>query len=307
MILARLCKYDTLIVRLKTPRFIGFYWLILFIMKISKDEIFARVALSAAAIGLLWTASAFITSAHDGDEVAQAKPDRINAMRQERQDARQDVRIIRKDFRVEVKEKRDALQNELKAKRMEVRDMAQTIPPEDMRQKREEFRKEVVQKHEELRKEIKSKHEEFKQKAQERKDELKKKIGEERARRVEDFFTRMANKLSLAIERLDKLADRIESRLDKISESGKDVSILETKLENARTSITSAQKALEDAKAKFTELAQNDNPKEAFPQVRELISQVSGAVKSAHAALVDVIGSIKRGRLDETATTTPQQ
>lgn len=261
--------------------------------------------ISTVAIAALGMAP--LVFAHEEGEVAQTRQDRVDAMKQERQDAHADLRAMREDFRMEVKTKRDALQNELKAKRMEVRDMAPTLSPQEMRTKREDFRKEMMQKHEELRNEIKDKQEEFKKKTEERKAELKKKIGEERAKRVEEFFERMTDRLTAAIERLDKLADRIESRLDKISESGKNVADLEAKLEKARASITAAQKVLEDAKVKFTDLAKSDNPREAFPQVRDLVAQVRQSVKDAHAALVDVIDSVKRGRLDETATTTPQQ
>ena len=60
---------------------------------------------------------------------------------------------------------------------------------------------------------------------------------------------------SSAIDRLEKLADRIEARLKKAKENGKNTASLESALTSAREKITAAQTALTDAKAKYSEAA----------------------------------------------------
>lgn len=223
-------------------------------------------------------------------------------------------------FRPGIREERKELRKDIKEKRMEIRDMtregvegvrtemqsrlralngtATTTPAmrheviDEMRERMHEVRDEVKEKRDELREEVRA-----------RRDEIKLKIAKEAAERVRKHFDRMLKRFDAAIERLEKLADRIESRLDKADENGKDVTALRAKLDGARAKIAEAQTALDDAASKFEAVVGSDNPRDAFKDVQELMKGVKEKIKAAHAAMVDVINSLKG--IGNTSTTTP--
>lgn len=175
---------------------------------------------------------------------------------------------------------------------------------QELQQKQQVLQQEAKQKREVLMRETKAKRETFKDEALKRVEALKKKVGEERAKRIDQFFNQMVKKFENAIDRLNGLADRIESRLNKSETAGNDVSKIREQLKSARDKISAAQTALNDAKTKFKEMANSQNPKEAFKQVKVLVQGVAQKVKDAHRALVDVVNSIKGLRLGDKATST---
>src|SRR3989338_765671 len=135
----------------------------------------------------------------------------------------------RKEVHQEIKEKRQEVKTNIQERKGEVKSEVK-----EMRDKIETVRKEMKERREVLRTEIKEKREAFKEKAKDRIDALKKKVGEERAKRIEQFFSGMMRKFEAAIDRLDEFADRIESRLNKMTDNGKDVTALKDKLTKAR-------------------------------------------------------------------------
>ncbi len=137
------------------------------------------------------------------------------------------------------------------------------------------------------------KRQEFTDGAKDRKAILQKKLGEKRGERIEQFFTKMTEKFDSALERLEKTADKIEGRLTKAAENGRDVVALRAKLTEARAKIEEARTFLEDAKAKYSDAAKNADFKAAFRNVKEVVQSVSGKIKEAHRALVEVITSMK--------------
>lgn len=186
--------------------------------------------------------------------------------------------------------------------------VAQTDTPrllrQEVKQKRDVLMQEAKQKRESLMQEAKTKREAFKEEAKQRVEAMKKKLGEERAKRIEQFFNNMVRKFENAIDRLNNLAERIESRLTKTEDAGNDVAKQRDLLKVARDKITAVETALSDAKAKFAEMAKSENPKEAFKKVKELAHSVAEKVKEAHKALVDVVTSLKGLRLGDKATST---
>lgn len=172
------------------------------------------------------------------------------------------------------------------------------------RVERQNVKQEAQQKRQAVMLEAKNKREIFKKEAEQRINALKKRVGEERAKRIEQFFNQMVRKFENAIDRLNNLADRIESRLNKSEEAGNDVSKIKDQLKSARDKISAAETALNEAKAKFKEMANSQNPKEAFRQVKALVQGVAQKIKDAHRALVDVVKSIKGLRLGSEATST---
>lgn len=193
----------------------------------------------------------------------------------------------------EVRQKAQEIKREVKAENKNIRVETRNLPKEEVKEKREAVRTEIKDKREEIRDTIKEKREAFKDEAKERINVLKEKVSEERAKKIEAFFGGMVRKFEAAISRLRTLADRIDSRLDKFEDEGKDVSALRTALDNARNSIESAEDALDKAKEEFTTFASTENPKEYFEKVKTVVHNVSQKVREAHKALVDVINSVK--------------
>lgn len=171
----------------------------------------------------------------------------------------------------------------------------------DAKARLEAVRKEAQEKRAKLIDEAKKKREEFKTKAEARKVELKKKLGEKRAENIEKFFLKMVEKFESAVDRLGKFADRIEARLNKAEDNGKNVTALKDKLAKAREKITAASSAIAGAKARYEEAIKDPDFKVAFKKVKEVVAGLSKTVREAHAALVDVVNSIKGLGVEESA------
>ncbi len=185
-------------------------------------------------------------------------------------------------------------------RRGEVREARQ-----DIRDERQVLRQNAEKQREAMYDEFRVKREEFRDNARERIDALKQKFGEVRAKRIEDFFENMVGKFENTLDRLNSLADRIDAHLAKLTGVGKGTSQLEEKLELARGKMKDAELALTDAKTKFNAMSSSTDPKQEFKDVKVLVQEVAKKIKEAHAALVDVINSIKGA--SGTATTTETQ
>ena len=114
----------------------------------------------------------------------------------------------------------------------------------------------------------------------------------------------MVRKFEVALERLEKFADRIEARIAAAASEGKDVSKARSELEVARIKIKEAAAELESAKAKYAEAIKNPNVKAAFADVRKIVHGVAEKVRAAHQALVRSVKELK-GVGAGTGTTTP--
>ena len=200
------------------------------------------------------------------------------------------------DTRANMQEKSQELRQNVQKKRQELK--------ADVKIKLEAVRKEAQEKRMKLLDESKKKREEFKEKAQTRREELKKKMGEKRAENIEKYFLKMIEKFESAVDRLEKFADRIEARLNKEEDNGKNVTALKDKLAKAREKITAASSAIAGAKARYEEAIKDPDFKIAFKKVKEAVASLAKTVREAHAALVDVVNSIKGLGVDESAAPT---
>ena len=207
-----------------------------------------------------------------------------------------------KEQAVEKREKIQQEREELKQKIEEKRDGLKertTAIKQDFEVKRTVAREQVQA-------EIKKVREDFKTKAEARKVEMKKKFGEMRSQRIEQFFSKMTEKFESAIDRLDRMAEKIQARIDAASANGRDMTNAKADLAIAQTKIDEAEKILVDAKAKYAELGASMDVKKKFAEVKTLVQGVEQEIKNAHGALVRVIANMK-GMGTTTATTTPNQ
>ncbi|GEM_PF-5730758 len=116
---------------------------------------------------------------------------------------------------------------------------------------------------------------------------------EMRVRAYLGYMSNMLIRMTAAIERLEGLADRIDSRIQKIeAESGADLS-------NAKSVLTEARRQIEIAKASHATVSQNyeeilegENLTEEFARIRELVQKLRDEIKNVHQSLVGVINII---------------
>ena len=87
----------------------------------------------------------------------------------------------------------------------------------------------------------------------------------------------------------------MDSRIVKLEERGLDLSVAKGLLDTARAEIANAQADVDVVEAAVALALENDNPKEAFGVVRELLSGSKDSIKAAHRTLVEAIREIKAG------------
>lgn len=144
-----------------------------------------------------------------------------------------------------------------------------------------------------------------KENAEEKRAAVKEKVDAKRRAQIKEIAERTIKRLSVAIERLTKLGDRLESRLSKLSEGGVDVSKSKELLAEARGKIAEAKTKVDEARAEIDGAIASGDPKEAFQKVREITGAANEKIKEAHKALVLAISSASaKGGLKK-ATSTP--
>lgn len=167
---------------------------------------------------------------------------------------------------------------------------------QEQKQKLQQRQQQVRQNLQEKRDQLKQQAQERRSQLQERKQDLKRKLHDRQAKRVAAFTERMVGRFEAALGRLDHLAERISHRLDKLAEEKKhDVSMYRSALDAAKAKIEAARVSLQEARVPLEAISASDAPQEHFNEAREKLHEVKEMVKAAHAALVDVIHSIKEG------------
>ena len=142
---------------------------------------------------------------------------------------------------------------------------------------------------------------------QERREEFKERLSEVKQKRIRAFWEKMSKRLANAIERHERIADKIEKRIVKFEEKGVDVSAAKSKLADGRAQLVNATSALAAAKVAVEELLASDDPKGAFPKVRDQVKAVRGEIKEAHQLLVDAISSLRAAKPEtDESETAPQ-
>lgn len=138
---------------------------------------------------------------------------------------------------------------------------------------------------------------------EQKREELKERLSASRMERLKAWWNRTARRLGKIIEREDRIAEKIQERINKLKNRGRDVVQLQKDLDAAKVKIDAAKKALTDAMAQVDGILANNTPKEALRKLHELQKGVIAKIREAHSALVKVLAST-RG-LSVTPTPTP--
>ena len=125
--------------------------------------------------------------------------------------------------------------------------------------------------------------------------ERKKEQDAKRIERIKAYFEKSTGRLGAAIERLEKLAERVESRAQKLAtEKGVDVSKTRELLGIAKTKIADAKAAIGQIRTEVLAMFEGEaEPRVVFEKVKGLLETAKESVKAAHRALVEAIASLK--------------
>lgn len=122
--------------------------------------------------------------------------------------------------------------------------------------------------------------------------------------RLHNLFDNIMRRMHAAVDRLDDITDRMESRAQKISEdNGVDVSEATQSIHEARRELAGARETLrslpEQARAAFG----SEHPRERFSAVRVAVRNVGTHIRSAHQTLREAVDALKRAIDDASRTT----
>src|SRR3989344_4336577 len=137
-------------------------------------------------------------------------------------------------------------------------------------------------------------------------EEIKAKQAELRRVRLNREFERVYRRFMAAVERLEKLATRIESRLKKFEEQSRDMSTSRTRLAEVRANISAARNDTEAIKTAAVSSGVALDAETALGSLRTTVKMAKESIRVAHAALVQVVNGMKPGRSGTPATTTAE-
>ncbi len=224
----------------------------------------------------------------------------VKELRGDRKEIRSDIRDIKgatnsedrkdavKEFRGDVRELRGDRESMMRdvQERMKLGDKDRM---EKMKGEREEFENRM-----EARKE------EFKNKFEERKNsleaKLKAKFGDKAKEKSENISKSIDNALAnftKHIEKLNEVSSRIETELNSLSASGKDIAALSASLVDAKVNVVAAETALTEFQSAYQAMTSATDPKSAFATVKDAGKKVAEAIRAAHKGLVEIIPQIR--------------
>ena len=158
----------------------------------------------------------------------------------------------------------------------------------------------LLQNTEEREERMETRRAELQAKAEVRKTELRLKM-EERMRRHAEW---MVKRFNAALERLEKLAARIEARIAKLDSAGHDTAAAKASVAVARTEMAEAEANIIKLEAAFETAIENGERRPSFEEVRAIASSTRADLKSAHRALMDAVQKIKGLSLSDSSIKT---
>jgi len=141
-------------------------------------------------------------------------------------------------------------------------------------------------------------------------EERKEALDEKRKERIQNHVTRIVERMEKAINRLRTIADRVESRIDKLegkfADRGLDLSESRGLLLLVRAEIDVAEGLISDIEDISDEALSSDTPREAFDEARIAFSAAKDSIKTIHSLLKDTVKTIKvsLGPVDGNVTAT---
>lgn len=153
----------------------------------------------------------------------------------------------------------------------------------------------------ERRHEIIDRQKEKRENTQERRQDVREKIATKQAQlreisveKIKSVFSKILQRLNAALARLDNIAKRIATRIDKLKARGVDTASAEAALLNAESKGSAAAVAIENAQAQIDAIDPSSTTvKDAVHSAKNAIGGAKQALKSYHKALVEAIKNLK--------------
>ncbi len=134
---------------------------------------------------------------------------------------------------------------------------------------------------------------------EERRGEMRQNMMKERVEIFSHFSATIIGRMNAAINRLKKIADRLDSRITKEKARGVDTSkaeaniaIARVKISDAETAVSLAANIVSSTTASINLSSTTTKPSDIGKPVREELAKAREAVFAAHKALVDAISSL---------------
>ena len=146
----------------------------------------------------------------------------------------------------------------------------------------------------------------LKEEAKTIKTEVKEKMKENRQEKLGRLAGNLINKLVKSLNNIEGLLVQVKDRLAKMEAAGKDITIAKAKVPAAESAITAAKIAIENLTNDLPSvITASSTPKALRDASKTAIGKASQEVKKAHQAVVEVIRSVKPGKVKSvTATST---
>jgi chromosome segregation ATPase len=151
------------------------------------------------------------------------------------------------------------------------------------------------------------------QKVAEKREAVKAKMeakSDDKMARIEQFASRVMDRIEAAFNRIDNLIERIGKLADRLEDKGRDVASVRAKLNEAKQSVTTGRAELAkietNINATLASSTASTTPKESLRSIHTSIKQAAGYVRTAHAKTVEALKAIGTipGAKDKATTTT---
>lgn len=111
--------------------------------------------------------------------------------------------------------------------------------------------------------------------------------------RLTNLAANVSNRLDAYVRRITNVTDRLESRANKMSENGLDVTAARAKIVEARTELEKARQSLANIDAAVNNFVKSENPRTYWQQVKATYMSARDAIKAAHRATVETLLLLK--------------
>lgn len=129
---------------------------------------------------------------------------------------------------------------------------------------------------------------------QERRSEIEVRLSERVQARIENFANGLFRALDAGVDRLENIAERIGSRIEKLEDQGLDMDAQAELLAGAELEIDESEAEIAEAHLALEAMLSSDTPREALEDVKLALSEAKQSLREAKQALMETLQSIKQ-------------
>lgn len=119
-------------------------------------------------------------------------------------------------------------------------------------------------------------------------------FAEAKKMKVKGHLERLEIRLGGAIERIENLLGRVETRIPQFAARGANVEATNALVTEAKAAIAMAKESLTNLAPKIEAALNADKPRAELETLKPMIKETSEKIRTAHAAVVGVINSLKK-------------